>query len=347
MTRVLLLLLGIVIGVGAMLALDRSGSSGQLASSMPEDEDEDEEVPVRVHRHGDVPRIELSAAEITLADIALGRLSPVRVVPEQLAVGRVANGADVLALLRDLQSARGLADAQQTVANTLLARLQRLRVLHARGEISVAKELAALEVEYSRELNARAEHAARIATLRTALLGRWGPDITDLAAREPARLAPLQDGRAHLVEFSATTTPPATVFAAAGDQRAKATPVQVLGAAATTLGAGQGASYLGLSDDPALRVGTPLTVWIPQPTADLDGVLLPASAIVWHRGQQWYYVALAPGSFERRRLGASHPHALGVVLPTADAPQSDVVLRGSQLLLAEEFRGEIPEEDDD
>ena len=123
--------------------------------------------------------------------------------------------------------------------------------------------------------------------------------------------------------------------------------LQVLGAAVKTLGAGQGASYLGLSRDEGLRVGMPLTIWIPQPTADIEGVLLPAAAIVWHRGQQWYYVAIAPGSFERRRLGPSHPHPLGVVLPAAHAPTSAVVLRGSQLLLAEEFRGEIPEEDDD
>jgi len=342
MTRILLLILGIAIGVGAMLALDRSGEPGTQAPL-----EDDDEVPVRVHRRANIPRIELSTAEIALADIAMGQLAAARVVPEQLAVGRVANAADVLALLRDLQSAHAVAGAQQAVVDTLRARLQALRALHARGEITVAKELAALDVEYRRELNARTGHASRIATLRTALLARWGARIADMAAREPARLAPLEDGRAHLVEFSATAEPPATVFAAASEQRASAVPVQVLGAAVKTLGAGQGASYLGLSRDEGLRVGMPLTIWIPQPTADIEGVLLPAAAIVWHRGQQWYYVAIAPGSFERRRLGPSHPHPLGVVLPAAHAPTSAVVLRGSQLLLAEEFRGEIPEEDDD
>jgi hypothetical protein len=161
------------------------------------------------------------------------------------------------------------------------------------------------------------------------------------------RSAPLEDGRAHLVEFSATTAPPATVFATAGEQRSSAAPVEVIGAAATALGAAQGASYLGLSRDEGLRVGMSLTVWIPQSTGDIEGLLLPAAAIVWHRGQQWYYVASAPGRFERRRLDAGHPHPLGVVLSAAEAPSAEVVLRGSQLLLAEEFRGEIPEEDDD
>lgn len=342
MTRLLLLILGVAIGVGAMYALELADRAPARPPGL-----DDDDAPMRVNRAGAVPRIELTAAEIALADIAVGRLEPVRVTPEQLAVGRVANGADVLALLRDLRSARVLADAQRAVADTLRARLQHLRALQARGEITVAKELAALEVEYGRELNARAAHTTQIASLRTALLARWGTGIAELAAREPARLAALEDGRAHLVEFSATTAPPATVFAAAGEQRAGAAPVVVIGAAATTLGATQGASYFGLSRDEGLRVGMSLTVWIPQPAGDIDGLLLPAAAIVWHRGQQWYYVASAPGHFERRRLDAGHPHPLGVVLSADEAPSVEVVLRGGQLLLAEEFRGEIPEEDDD
>lgn len=343
MTRLLLLLIGIAIGVGAMFALELP----DRATVRPPSLDDDDDAPMRVNRAGAVPRIELTAAEIILADIAVGHLDPARVSAEQRAVGRVANGADVLALLRDLRSARVLADAQQAVVDTLRARLQHLRALKARGEITVSKELAALEVEYGRELNVRAEHATRIASMRTALLARWGPDIADLAAREPARLTPLEDGRAHLVEFSATTAPPPTVFAAAGEQRSSAVPVEVLGAAATTLGVAQGASYLGLSYDEELRVGMSLTVWIPQSTGDIEGLLLPAAAIVWHRGQQWYYVVSGPGHFERRRLDAGYAHALGVVLSAAEAPSAEVVLRGSQLLLAEEFRGEIPEEDDD
>jgi hypothetical protein len=56
---------------------------------------------------------------------------------------------------------------------------------------------------------------------------------------------------------------------------------------------------------------------------------------------------VAPGSFERRPVGAALPHADGLLLPDSPPPAGDIVVRGAQALLAEEFREQIPEEDDD
>ena len=346
MMRIVLLLIGIAVGVGAMLVFEARPVSGPPTARAVTEHEDDEARHRRRHVDGAV-RIELTGAEMELADIRLGRLAPISVVPEQRTVGRVANSADLLTVLRELRAARTAAAGQQAVVATLGARLRRLRGLSARGEISIARELAGLEVEYRREVDVGASRTARIGVLETALLGRWGSTLARTDDATTARLSLLEAGKAHLIEFNAAAPPPSIVYAAAGERREDAGPVQVLGPAAAALGAGQGASFFGLSQDTNLRAGMALTLWIPENDTPVSGLLLPASAVVWHHGSQWYYVAAAPGSFERRALGAALAQGSGFVLPAGEATGAEVVLRGGQLLLAEEFRAAIPEEDDD
>jgi hypothetical protein len=75
--------------------------------------------------------------------------------------------------------------------------------------------------------------------------------------------------------------------------------------------------------------------------------MLPAAAVVWHGGAQWFYVETAPGDFERRRLSASVTDARGIIVSKGLATGTPVVVRGAQALLAEELRQRIPSEDDD
>lgn len=352
MTRVLLLMLGIAIGVGASLWLvhERTRSTDVADAGTPPDAagaDEDDDIPPRVHRVDGTLRVVLSPAEIAAAGILATPARIARTAREHLAYGRVADPAGLLSLLRELGAARAAADAQRGIAGAVAARLGRLRGFSARGEIAVSKELADLEIEYRRMSELAIEREARVDALRTNLRAGWGAALAALALAEPARLAGLEGGESLLVEFAASSAPPATVFAAAGDERNGARPVALLGPAASVLGGGQTASYFGLVQAPELRVGMRLNIWIPEAAAEVEGVLLPAGAVVWHRGQTWYFVAVAPGSFERRPVGAALPHADGLLLPDSPPPAGDIVVRGAQALLAEEFREQIPEEDDD
>lgn len=346
MNRVLFLLIGIAIGVLAMQVVEWPQQRGP-APSAESDDDEDDEATTRLERHGQHVRVILNAAEIELAGIEIGALEHRTVRPETATAGRVVQTAELLTVLRDLRSARTTADASRAVVSTLEARVGRLRSLAAGGEITVARELAALEVEYRRELATASAREAHVAQLSTALLGRWGSALARLAADREGPLAAVEKGAALLVEFAAAVDPPPTIFVASGDARDAAVPARVLGPGATSLGGARGASWLALVASPELRAGMPLTVWLPSTAAPVDGVWMPATAVVWHRGSQWYYRADDDTHFSRHALGDVLPHADGYLLAAAQAPPGRVVLRGAQLLLAEEFRDAIPEEDDD
>jgi hypothetical protein len=354
MNRVFLLLVGIAIGVGASLWLAQErtqpngGDGGSVSSGAAGDDDDDDDIPARVRRIDGASRVVLTPDEMVAAGIEIAPARVARAMREERAYGRVADPGSLLSLWRDLRAAQAAADAQRGIARAVDARLERLRGFSARGEISVSKELADLEVEQRRMSDHVAERTARVEALRTNLRSTWGAALSALALDEPARLAALEAGEAQLIEFAtAGAAPGGTVFAAPGDERQAAQPVTVLGPAATVLGGGQSASYFGLAQSPTLRVGMRLNVWVPQGDAAVEGVLLPTSALVWHAGRTWFYVVAAPGGFERRPVGAALPQADGVLLPAQPPPGEGIVVRGAQALLAEEFRAWIPEEDDD
>jgi hypothetical protein len=64
-------------------------------------------------------------------------------------------------------------------------------------------------------------------------------------------------------------------------------------------------------------------------------------------GQPWLYVQTGPERFERRAI--AHYRDLGAVwfVTAGVVPGETVVARGVQLLLSEEFRRRIPDEDED
>jgi hypothetical protein len=77
----------------------------------------------------------------------------------------------------------------------------------------------------------------------------------------------------------------------------------------------------------------------------MRGVLIPNSAIVWWQGNAWAYVQTAPGRFVRQLVPTGEPLANGIFVSTSFSPHEQIVIRGAQTLLSEEFRSQIQPED--
>jgi len=347
MNRLLLLIIGIVLGVVAMQGIERGMFNGLVPHATRPTDDDDDDAAARLERVAETVRVILTPAEVSLAGIEASALQPARATPEFTTTGRVVNVAELLALLGELRAAHATAAAGRAVVAPLAARVARLRRLDATGEITIARELAALEVEYQRELATSAAREAHVAQLAAALRARWGTAVAALAQQPDGPLARVERGEALLVEFVADGEPPGSVQIAASDVRTDAVTAAVLGPGTTTVGGARGTGWFAIVPGAGLRSGMPVSVWIPRTGSAVDGVVLPATAVVWHHGGQWYYVADDATHFSRHALGAALPFGRDYLLPAAAAPQGSVVVRGAQLLLAEEFRAAIPEEDDD
>jgi hypothetical protein len=84
---------------------------------------------------------------------------------------------------------------------------------------------------------------------------------------------------------------------------------------------------------------------------EIEGYVIPPSAIVWWAGRPWVYAAIADDQFSRRDIPTDMPVGReGEFVVPAGAfaePQQPIVVKGAQMLLSEEFRAQIQVEGDD
>lgn len=108
-----------------------------------------------------------------------------------------------------------------------------------------------------------------------------------------------------------------------------------------------GKSYFLITETETLSTGARVTAWIPKHDIGAEGVMIPESAIVWHNTRPWVYVQLDNHLYARRSIPKHHQVDKNWFVPGQFSSGDRIVITGSSVLLSEELRSEIPEEDDD
>jgi len=143
-------------------------------------------------------------------------------------------------------------------------------------------------------------------------------------------------------------TAPETIFIHSNNQRTQAKKAQLI-ANVPDFGnaqqAGNAFFYLAEQTNPLSKR---VNAWVPLSAEPENGIIIPQSALVWHLGQSFVYLQLDDENFNRIKINHkvrvdSHHYFIQHALQTNDR----LVSLGAQTLLSEEFRGQIPAEDDD
>ena len=88
----------------------------------------------------------------------------------------------------------------------------------------------------------------------------------------------------------------------------------------------------------SLAAGAPVIAYLPISATAVQGVLVPATAIVWYAGQPWLYVQKGPTDFARRPLESAGDADGDYFVPAGFKSGERVVTSGAGLLLSEEQR---------
>jgi hypothetical protein len=75
--------------------------------------------------------------------------------------------------------------------------------------------------------------------------------------------------------------------------------------------------------------------------------MIPKSALIWHLDQAFVYIKTGKDRFSRRPVTHFSATADGYFISDGIGPGEELVTTGAQMLLSEEMRGQIPDEDDD
>ena len=84
-----------------------------------------------------------------------------------------------------------------------------------------------------------------------------------------------------------------------------------------------------------------------QPGKTREGVLVPDAAVVWHGGKAWAYVKQGNDRFVRREVSTAQDLPGGWFNAEGFAAGEPVVVSGAQLLLSEELKYQIRNENED
>lgn len=129
-----------------------------------------------------------------------------------------------------------------------------------------------------------------------------------------------------------------------GDKPIKATYVS---AAATSDNNGAGKTFYYSAPADSLRTGMRVHVHASASESSAsDGIVIPSNAVVWYAGTPWAYFKQDDEQFVRKPISADTEVDTGWFNIGFDAG-SEVVTKGAQLLLSEEFKYLIKNENDD
>lgn len=343
-----LIVVAIMIGSASLLLFTEAKISPRLKSA-PESDEQSADLS---HTPASQAAVRLSKALQLQSGIVTERLVQTTYRPEMPAYGKVLD----LKPLLELRARHSQALAERDIALAALSESQktyaRLKNLH-RDQIASVRNLQSARSQWIAD-KARVEAGRRrVWEIREEAAQSWGEKLVKWALDEPLdRLAPFINRRQALllIALDAQQTLPdetSFVFIERNGERHKARKAYLISAAPHTDALAQGETYFFQAVSSKLRTGMRLSVWIPQTGQAISGINIPLAAIIWHSGHPWVYVQADQELFVRRSIADHHEKGDGWFVSEGFSPGEKVVITGGQMLLSEEFRWRIPEEDDD
>jgi hypothetical protein len=230
---------------------------------------------------------------------------------------------------------------------------QRLKRLYSDDRNISERALLAAETQWRSEqakLTA-AEQAA--STLKEKLRAVWGDTVTNWTADPHSKVF---DNLSTQREMFVQVTLPFELRQSVSKRPLKISPVGASEGMRTARyvsvsqqqdAAMPGATFLYLAEGKDLRVGMRVRGRLDLGGEEREGVLIPQAAVVWHGGKAWCYVQDGDQEFVRREVSTKEELPGGWFNAEGFEAGERVVVRGAQLLLSEEQKFQIREENDD
>lgn len=314
--------------------------------------------------------IQISPATQTQSDISTSLLKP---ITHQSGVSSYGNVISIDSLI-ELRSRYLATKAESQVISTSLAHnkieLARLRELNFDDKNISDKALAAAQADTKTDEAKMLAAESNAKNIADSMRQTWGDALTKLATEKnpSVLLQSLIDYREVLVQItlpfdSAEPTANSNVSIAptiAPSKLAKAIYLSQSPSSAATI---QGKTYFYHANSHVLRAGMQIKVSNLNNASKLTGVLIPASAVVWYAGKPWAYKKTNENQFDRLPINTNVEvengwfyqnnqkidqigdlkNGLKVGLSAGDK----IVTSGAQLLLSEEFKAQITNENED
>lgn len=231
---------------------------------------------------------------------------------------------------------------------------QRLKALNADdknvSDRAVQEALAAVNADNAKITASESQ----LKNLQTSMRLQWGEVLSALAFDDKSalHLANLLERKNVLIQVSLPlniTTPKAGSSIHVAPLNESIAPIKALyvSPATTSDSSGFGKTFYYSAPAESLRIGMRVNVETgTNGNGSANGIIIPSNAVVWYAGKPWAYFKQGEDQFVRKPISADTEVATGWFNQGIDA-NSEVVVSGAQLLLSEEFKYLIKNENED
>ena len=314
-----------------------------------DDDDKPDNKPQNFTQHG---RIKLNVDLQKTSGIQTVKLTASTFSEEFVAHGKVINIQALLALRNRYQLVSAERNNIQAKLNQAEQNFNRQKELFANGASSKRnlQEQEAQWRSYQSQITGSDFQDKAIVNEATVL---WGENLTAWAlAKAPTQLNELLSHQEKLIQITLPSNKHLaddvkSIYIASSGDRSKAIKADYVSVAAQTEPLSQGESYFFKTRAKNILSGMNIMAWIPEKSENISGAHFPKAALIWYMNQAFVYQKTSAETFVRRPLLNYALLPDGNYLSQNLNPDDEIVIEGAQMLLSEEFKGQIPKEGDD
>jgi hypothetical protein len=192
----------------------------------------------------------------------------------------------------------------------------------------------------------------QLKNLQTNMKLQWGEALAKLAFNDklPPHLENLLNRKNVLIQVSlplsnATPEKDSSITVTPLNESSTSIKAIYVSPASTSDSNGFGKTFYYSAPADQLRIGMRVNIQAAS-SGSTNGIIIPSSAVVWYAGTPWAYFKQGKDQFVRKPISADTEVETGWFNQGLDA-SSEVVVNGAQLLLSEEFKYLIKNENED
>lgn len=319
-------------------------------------EEEEIESPQRVHTESGISTIILSAETQLQSDIRTESLTQTKYQPSLEGLGAVVSLEGLLNLRMQYMNTLGELAAAKASLNNSQNDYERLVLLNQHDRNVSDRVLIAAEALYKGDIAKVQTHEATLDNLRHTSLQQWGErlGLGALESQPAPVIKALLEYKQVLLRITLPTqqTQPAAILHIT-PVGSGLTPIaaQLLASSPQADPLLQGKTYFYTAPAENLRAGMRLNTQYLDSANTASGVIVPHNAVIWYGGKAWVYHRYDMEKFVREPIHTDMESSNGWFIPEENASGlksgDAIVTNGAQLLLSEELKYQITNENDD
>ena len=350
--RRLVYVIGLLIAIIAVLSWALVYFARDEIAKMAESESVARTPAKRVDSEAGVPVVRLSKKSQIASAIVTRPLAAHRLQTRAAIYGNVVSLQPLVALRASYLAAQREVAVVQAALTRSTAEFQRMQTLFRDKQMVSLRAVQSAEADWKGDQAKRSAIATEIANVRATARQNWGDALSQLALSDGRNFEPFLSGQQVLIQLAwgleqTTSEPPAQIRVAPVGEEQKPVDAQFVSSATEADAEIAGRTFWYRAPGTGMRIGMRVVASLANTTTARTGVAIPANALVWHAGKAWAYVQAEDNEFVRREVSTQEAAGNDWFNAGAFKPGDALVVSGAQLLLSEEFRYQIKDENDD